>query len=106
MTIFDNLAADSSDLSFIVEDERKFSYNDLLNDAWLSYKDIQDRPALANEHQWYNEFKRYITNRTQDAKPEGITFAKEHTLLLDELHERKYSDYLHPKLSKYIDSIK
>jgi organic radical activating enzyme len=80
--------------------------NDLLNDAWLSYKDMHEGPGIARQYQWYNEFKRYITNRTQDAKPEGITFAKEHTLLLDELHERKYSDYLHPKLSKYIDSIK
>jgi len=71
---------------------------DLLNDALLSYKETQD--------DWYLKFKEYVNDRTQDAKPEGITYAKEHTLLLDELHERIYQDHLHPKLSKYIDSIK
>jgi hypothetical protein len=71
---------------------------DLLNDALLSYKETQD--------DWYLKFKEYVNDRTQDAKPEGITYAKEHTLLLDELHGRIYQDHLHPKLSKYIDSIK
>ena len=71
---------------------------DLLNDALLSYKETQD--------EWYLKFKEYITNRTQDAKPDKITYAKEYTLLLDELHGSTYNDYLHPKLSKYIDSIK
>jgi hypothetical protein len=78
--------------------------NDLLNDALLSYKDIQENYLTPDK--WYEQFKQYVNNRTQDAKPEGITFAKEHTLLLDELHKRTYHDHLHPKLSKYIDSIK
>lgn len=88
---------------------------ELLNDALLSYK---DRPVGQEEVNWYRTFKEYVTNRKptilkkitnrnpQDAKADGMTLAKEHTLLLDELHERQYSDHLHPKLIKYIDSIK
>jgi hypothetical protein len=77
--------------------------NDLLNDALLSYKE-QENYLIPDK--WYQQFKHYVNNRTQDAQPKGILYAKEHTLLLDELHGRIYQDHLHPKLSKYIDSIK
>ena len=72
--------------------------NEVLNDALLSYKETQ---AL-----WYLKFKEYVITRTQDAQPKGMLYANEHTILLDKLHERKYNEYLHPKLIKYIDSIK
>ena len=77
--------------------------NDLLNDALLSYNE-QENYLIPDK--WYQQFKQYVNNRTQDAKVEGMIFAKEYTLLLDELHGRIYQDHLHPKLSKYIDSIK
>lgn len=72
--------------------------NEVLNDALLSYKETQD--------DWYLKFKEYVITRTHVVRPQGITYAKEHTLLLDELHDRSYDNHLHPKLVKYIDSIK
>ena len=46
MTVFDNLANNSSNLSFIVEDERRFTYNDLLNDADYFGKGIKKRSLI------------------------------------------------------------
>ncbi len=69
--------------------------NEVLNDALLSYKETQD--------DWYLKFKEYVITRKENFQE--TSYAKEHTTLLDKLHKRKYSEYLHPKLIKYIDSI-
>ena len=46
MTIFNNLARNSSSLSFIAEDERRFSYSDLLNDADHFGEKINERSLI------------------------------------------------------------
>ena len=46
VTIFDNLANSPSNKSFIAEDERQFSYNDLLNDANCFSEKINERSLI------------------------------------------------------------
>ena len=46
MTIFNNLARNSSSLSFIAEDERRFSYSDLLNNADHFAEKINERSLI------------------------------------------------------------
>jgi len=106
--IFGTITTDTEPVSMIImdaygthDDAHALSWNnipnDLLNDALFSYKDTQD--------DWYLKFKEYVINRTQNAQPKGILYAKEHTLLLDNLHGRNYQDYLDLRIIKYIDSI-
>lgn len=80
--------------------------NEVLNDALLSYKKTQDYSLEHHGFQddWYLKFKEYVSTRKEHFQE--TSYAKEHTLLLDKLHKRKYNEYLHPKLIKYIDSIK
>jgi len=46
LTIFKNLSTNSSNLSFILEDEKRFSYNDLINDADQFGEKINERSLI------------------------------------------------------------
>ena len=46
MTIFDNLTYNSSSVSFIAEDEKRFTYNDLLTDADYHGERINERSLI------------------------------------------------------------